>query len=189
MKRRHLLAALPATVMLAGCSYTDIGQSVISGTWPSQRSDLAARAYRAVDDMLAGAPTLQDRGGPVVVATIGDIGNLDHSTPFGNIVSDMIRTRLVQRGVAVTELRLRSSVRLGRSDGELMLGRNPHTLLPPPLAAEVVTGTYAVGSSDIYVSLKIVAAGDAYILAAADFEMPRTWNVDQLLGTSTASLR
>lgn len=189
MKRRSLIAAFSALLALGGCDDSPIARSMASGAWPVQGGDLAARAYRAVDDMLEASPTVQRSSGPVVVMSVADIGDVDRSTPFGNIVADMIRTRLVQRGVSVTEMRLRSSVRLNRTDGELMLGRNRRTLLPPPVAAEVVTGTYAVGHSEVYVSLKIVAAGDAHILAAADFVTPRSWNVEQLLIGSVASTR
>jgi len=177
------------TLALGGCAYTGVAQSMISGAWPVEGGDLGARAYRAVDDMLEEAPSLARTGGPVVVASVADIADVDHSTPFGNIVADLVRTRLVQRGVSVTEMRLRSSVRLNRADGELMLGRNPRTLLAPPVAGEVITGTYAVGSSQIYVSLKIVETSGAHIVAAVDFVTPRTWNVEQLLAHTVASAR
>lgn len=189
MQCRSLIAAAVALLTLSSCGDTDFVRRVEAGEFSPQGSNLSAVAYRAVDDMLAASPALERSGGPVVVMSIADIRDVDHSTPFGNIVSDMIRTRLVQRGVQVTEMRLRSSVRLDRTDGELMLGRNRRTLLPPPIAAEVVTGTYALGQSEIYVSLKIVEAGDAHILAATDFVTPRTWNVEQLLTGPVASVR
>jgi hypothetical protein len=189
MQCRFLIAAAFALFTLGGCGDTDFVRRVEAGEFTPQDSNLEAVAYRAADDMLAASPTLERSGGPVVVMSIADIRDVDHSTPFGNIVADMLRTRLVQRGVAVTEIRLRSSVRLDRTDGELMLGRNRRTLLPPPVAAEVVTGTYALGQSEIYVSLKIVEASDAHILAAADFVTPRTWNVEELLTGSVFSAR
>lgn len=170
--------------LLGGCT------SVADRMWMgSPGAGFGDRTYRAVDDMLAASPTLTQSGGPVVVMTIADIANVDHSTPFGNMVADLVRTRLVQRGVSVTEMRMRSSVRLNPTDGELILGRNRRTLMPAPDAAEVVTGTYAVGNSEIYVSLKIIQTADAHILAAADFVTPRSWNVEQLLIGTVASAR
>ncbi len=189
MQRRCFIISAGALLALGGCGDTDLVRQVEAGEFTPKHGDLAAITYRAVDDMLQASPTLERSGGPVVVMSIADIRDVDHSTPFGNIISDMIRTRLVQGGVSVTEMRLRSSVRLDRIDGELILGRNRRTLLPPPVAAEIVTGTYAVGQSDIYVSLKIVEPNDAHILAAADFVTPRTWNVEQLLTSSVTSVR
>jgi len=52
-----------------------------------------------------------------------------------------------------------------------------------------VSGTYAVGNGTIYVSLKVIAAIDARIMAAGDFTLPRTADVDRLLLGSTVSLR
>ncbi len=189
MQYRFLVATAFTLLALGGCGDTDFVRRVEAGEFSPKSSNLEVVAYRAVDDMLAASPTLERSGGPVVVMSIADIRDVDHSTPFGNIVSDMIRTRLVQRGVSVTEMRLRSSVRLDRTDGELMLGRNRRTLLPSPVVAEVVTGTYALGQSEIYVSLKIVEANDAHILAATDFVTPRTWNVEQLLTGPVISVR
>lgn len=63
-----------------------------------------------------------------------------------------------------------------------MLSRNSRFVRPAPGAAEIVSGTYAVGSGTVYVSLKILAAVDARIMAAGDFMLPRTADVDRLLG-------
>ena len=187
MTRWMILLAATASLALSGCAYTGVSDAMLAGTWPTAGVDLEPRTYRAVDEMLEASPTLERSGGPVVVMSVADIADVDHSTPFGNIVADMVRTRLVQKGVQVTEMRLRSSVRLNRTDGELMLGRNRRTLMPAPSAAEVVTGTYAVGSSQIFVSLKIVETNNARILAAADFVTPRSWNVEQLLTGAVAA--
>jgi TolB-like protein len=131
--------------------------------------------------MLDGAPELLTNKGPMVVGSVEDIHDVNTSTPFGNIISEMIRTRLVQRGLRVMDLRVRSSVLLERTSGEMLLSRDKRSLLPPPVAADIVTGTYAVGSGKVYVSLKIISANDARIEAAADFVAERTFDVDQLL--------
>ena len=44
--------------------------------------------------------------------------------------------------------------------------------MPPPNAAAMVTGTYAVGFEKVYVSLKLVSASDAHIISGADFAVP-----------------
>jgi TolB-like protein len=180
--------AIIAVLALAGCS-DEVVQRAEAGAFAPRPDRLDAITYRAVDEMLAAAPMLARAGGPVVVTSIADIGDIDRSTPFGNIVSDMVRTRLVQRGVAVTEMRLRASVLLQRTGGEFMLGRDRRALLAAPAAADVVTGTYAVGESAVYVSLKIVEAGDAHIVAAADFVAPLSWNVAHLLTREVGSGR
>ena len=88
----------------------------------------------------------------------------------GNILSDIkFRTRLVQDGHTAQEVRLRTAIGFYHGEGEFLLSRNRHALMTPPSAAGIVTGTYAVGSDSIYVSLKLVSATDARIIAGADF--------------------
>jgi hypothetical protein len=84
----------------------------------------------------------------------------------------MIRTRLAQDGHTSTEMRLRRDVNFNKGQGEFLLSRNPRTLMRPPNAAAVVTGTYATSSQKVYVSLKLISASDAHIISGADFVAP-----------------
>lgn len=96
-------------------------------------------------------------------------------------IADLIRTRLVQDGLPVIDMRLRSEMELGRFQGEMALSRNRREVYPAPAAAVVATGTYAVGHAIVYVSLKLIEADNARILTAGDFELPRTADVNRLL--------
>jgi hypothetical protein len=108
----------------------------------------------------------------LVVASLTDAQNLDSSSGLGNIVADMIRTRLAQTGHETPEVRLRSSMSLRRGDGEFMLSRNRGTLMPAPSGAAIVTGTYAMSYEKVYVSIKLISASDSRIVSGADFVVP-----------------
>ncbi len=167
------IAALLALVA-AGCAGDPRGPAISSvtvGESPYIRGDLGTLTYRAVDLLLAGAPSVQ-AGTPLVVASIANVKDVDTSSALGNIVADMIRTRLAQDGYVATELRLRNAVSFNKKEGEFMLSRARRALMPPPNAAAIVTGTYAVGFEKVYVSLKLISASDAQILAGADFAVP-----------------
>jgi hypothetical protein len=97
---------------------------------------------------------------------------VERSSALGNIMADMIRTRIVQGGHTATEFRLRNSVNFNNDDGEFLLSRNRRALMQYPSAAAIVTGTYAASSEKVYVSIKLISATDAHILAGADFVMP-----------------
>jgi len=84
----------------------------------------------------------------------------------------MIRTRLAQDGYSSSEIRLRKDISFGKGEGEFLLSRSKRALMPAPTAAALVTGTYAIGSDTIYVSLKLVSASDARIISGADFVVP-----------------
>jgi hypothetical protein len=171
---RHcaLVGALGLT--LAGCVTDPHGpatSSVTLGSSPYVRGDLGTLTYRAVDLILASAPEVT-ADTPLIVASISDAQHVDTSSPFGNIVSDMIRTRVVQDGHSASEIRLRSAINFNKGEGEFLLSRNRHALMPAPSAAAIVTGTYAAGSDTLYVSLKLVSASDARIISGADFVVP-----------------
>jgi hypothetical protein len=166
--------ALVLAIGLASCTgdlRAPASSSVTAGASPYIQGDLGTLTYRAVDLLLAGAPDIQSDA-PLVVASIASEKNVDTSSQLGNIVADMIRTRLVQDGRVTTEMRLRNSVSFNRKEGEFLLSRNRRSLVPPPRAAAIVAGTYAVGYDRVYVSLKLISAVDARIISAADFVVP-----------------
>jgi hypothetical protein len=166
--------AIILVLAMTGCAadpQVPANSTVTAGASAYIRGDLATLAYRAVDLLLAGSPDAQEDT-PLVVASIANIKDLGTSSPLGNIVADMVRTRLVQDGHVTTDMRLRNAVSFSSKDGEFLLSRNRRSLVPPPHAAAVVTGTYAIGYDKVYVSLKLISATDARIISAADFVVP-----------------
>lgn len=174
---------------LAGCGLTEVDNSANSssakGSAPAAKADLGTLTYRAVDLMLAEAAGVP-AGTPMVVATVSNAEDLNQSAPLGNMVSDLVRSRLVQGGANVSEMRLRNAVRFDRRNGEMMLSRQTGALIRPPNTAIVVAGTYAAGYNRVYVSLKMVAVADGRIVAGADFSIPRGGEVEGLLRRQVA---
>jgi TolB-like protein len=169
---RKLACVLPLCLAMVGCAAdrnATATSSTTSGTY--QAGDLSTLTYRAVDLILAAAPDVS-RATPLVVASLTDAQNLDTSSALGNIVADMIRTRLAQTGHETSEVRLRNAMSLKTGDGEFLLSRNRGALMPPPHTAAVMTGTYAASYENVYVSIKLISATDAHIVAGADFVIP-----------------
>ena len=133
---------LPLGLAVAGCVHDaplPATSSVTIGSSPYVLGDLGTLTYRAVDLILAAAPEVT-ADTPLVVASISDVQNVETSSAFGNIVSDMIRTRLMQDGHATSEIRLRKEVSFNKGEGEFLLSRNRRVLMSPPNAAAIVTG-------------------------------------------------
>lgn len=177
--RRLGLAGVAAlALVLVGCTAFEDPQV------PSERAryggDLGTLTYRAVDRLLAQAPEIAP-GSTLVVASVANVQELDKSSPFGNIVADLTRDRLVQQGINVVEPRLRTAMLLKHAQGEMMLSRDPRAMVAPPSAAGVLTGSYAVGGDRIYVSLKLVSRTDARIVSATDYAVPRYRDANGLL--------
>ncbi len=188
-KARRLGVMFCLILGLAACGLTDVDNNAASsaakGSSPGSKMDIGTLTYRAVDLMLAEAAAVP-AGTPMVVATVSNVEDLNKSSPLGNMVADLVRSRLVQGGATVSDMRLRSSVGFDRRNGEMMLSRAPGRLIRPPQTAIVVTGTYSAGYNRVYVSLKMVAAKDGRIIAGADFSVPRGGEVEGMLRTQVA---
>lgn len=179
---RSLAILIPLGLAAAGCANTadePATRTSTMGSAPYINSDFGTLTYRAVDLMLAAAPQIAPDT-PLVVASLSDVQNLESGSALGNIAADMIRTRLVQDGHSASEIRLRNAIAINKGQGEFFLSRDTQTLVPFPSIAAVVTGTYAASFDKVYVSLKLVAASDAHIIAGADFVVP-SWDVAGLL--------
>jgi TolB-like protein len=171
LRRRHLLIALPV-LGLAACEAPRGESSVREGSAPSRGTEIGRLTFNAVDRMLAAAPgILADT--PFIVATVADVADLNTAAPFGNLIAELMRARLTQRGMNVTDQRVRSGLRMDRREGELILSREPSALLRAPQAGAIATGTYAAAGDYVYVSLQVVSATDGRILAASSYAVPR----------------
>jgi TolB-like protein len=158
----------------AGCA-TDPDETATSSSTqaasPYDQPDLSTLTYRAVDLILAAAPEISGNT-PLVVASLSNARNLESSSALGNIVADMIRTRLAQTGHRTSEVRLRNTMSLRNGSGEFILSRNRAALMSAPYAAAIMTGTYATSYQKMYISIKLISANDAHIVAGADFVVP-----------------
>ncbi len=170
---------------LTGCGVED--PSRLSCLSPDARpgrvygDTLAELTYIAVDQMTICVRPEISPIVPIAVSSITESQRLDTSSSFGNMVADFARSRLAKNQMNVSEPRLRSSMLLKQDQGEMMLGRDPHSLVMPPPYSAILTGTYGVGETSVFVSLKLIRVDNAQILAAADFEVRRAGDVDNLL--------
>ncbi|MBX9834649.1 MAG: hypothetical protein K2X65_00550 [Burkholderiaceae bacterium] len=188
MKHRFVcLLAAVSVVSLSGCARYYYGEDsgVARNLSPSlqptaqPRTDVLLANYHAVDVLLQGVQLDPQRS--VLVATLVSVDRLNESSRLGRIFSEQIAGRLVQRGVSVTELKLRESVSLEPYQGELLLSRELKEVSHQHDAQAVVVGTYAVSAQTLYVSLKLVNPVGNTVVAASDYEVAMDQNVRTLL--------
>lgn len=164
--------------MLAGCAQYYYG--AVAPVPAAQ--DLLALNRDAADALLA--QVALDPAQPVIVATVVQLDRLDASSRLGRLVSEQLGSRLVQRGLRVTELRMRESLALRPGQGELLLSRQAQEVARAQAAQAVLVGTYAVAPQAVYVSLKLVGVGNA-VLSAHDYALAMDGNVRGLLAAGT----
>ena len=143
------------------------------------RSSLIEINERATDALLKTAPL--DARQPLLVATLVNVDRLTESSRLGRMFSEQIAGRMVQRGLRVTEVKLRENLLLQREQGELLLSREVREVSRAQDAQAVVVGTYAVSTSVVYISLKLVNPVGNTVVAAHNYAVPIDDNVRALL--------
>lgn len=146
----------------------------------SPEPDLSELAHAAASQMVANNPDLT-RYSPMIAATFVSIDNLSQSSTFGRISSELMASALAREGMQVREVKMRDSMFIEESVGELILSRQVQRLSSQHNARSILMGTYAQGQDYLYVSARVVRAGDAMVLGSADFRLPLNNNTRSLL--------
>jgi len=175
-RRALLLCASLAVLGLQGCASYYYGDCAGPGLL---RTDLIDANERAADALLQQVPL--DPAQPVLVATLVNVDRLGESSRLGRIFSEQIAGRMVQRGLRVSEVKLRYSLLLQPGQGELLLSREAREVSQAQNAQAVVAGTYAVSATVLYISLKLVSPVGNTVLAAHNYALPVDDNVRALL--------
>ncbi|MCS2609043.1 FlgO family outer membrane protein [Halomonas dongshanensis] len=142
--------------------------------------DLSELAERAAEQMIASNPDLT-RYSPMIAATFVSIDNLSQSSTLGRITSEIMASALARQGMQVREVKMRDSLFIEENVGELILSRQVQRLSSQHNARSILMGTYAQGLDYVYISARVVRAGDAMVLGSADFRLPLNNNTRSLL--------
>jgi TolB-like protein len=176
MKRRTAWLALLAAAVAPGCASYYYGEV---GAASGLQADLLQANQQAADALLQSARL--DPRASVLVATLVNVDRLGESSRLGRLCSEQIAGRLVQRGVPVTEVRLREQLALQPAQGELLLSRELREVSQAHQAQAVVVGTYAASPRQVFISLKLVRPEGNLVVAAQDYAVPMTAELRGLL--------
>ncbi|WP_240513273.1 FlgO family outer membrane protein [Halomonas campaniensis] len=163
-------------LLLAGCSA--LGNA--NNTTAEPEPDLSELVHAAAEQMVASNPELT-RYSPMIAATFVSIDNLSQSSTLGRMSSEIMASALSRQGMQVREVKMRDSMFIEESVGELILSRQVQRLTAQHNARSILMGTYAQGQDYVYVSARVVRAGDAMVLGSADFRLPLNNNTRSLL--------
>lgn len=173
--RFSTLAALALTVLLAACN----GWYSHSSTPRSSRA-LSSYTYDAADTLVSRSQGAVNTQTPLLVATIGNVDDIESSSPFGRMVTEQISARLAAKGYNVNEMKLRSSINIA-PDGEYILSRNPAAVTAEYQAAAAISGTYAVAGDKVLVNLRLIDVGSGRLVTAYDYTVPFSADVRALV--------
>ncbi len=165
----RLFVVASMALALWGCSSTPRQPD------PVGADDFIAKTYAAVDHLVTQLETGKDRPsvkGPIIVATLVNIDELNESSRLGRSLSEQVAARFVQRGYRIIELKLRGNIFVQRNQGELLLSRELRDISLSHKAQAVVVGTYSTAKNFVHVNLKVVSGETQNILAATDYGLP-----------------
>ena len=178
MKRLLALTASALCLSLSACA-TDGSRS--EPTYEAAaRNELVSTNYRAADVLLGQLRNL-DNEGPMLVATLVNIDALERSSTLG-LVSEQVAARFAQQGRAMVELKLRHTMYMRRTEGELALTREIAEVARQHNARAILLGSYGLSGDMVFVNLKVVQPGNNLVLAAYDYALPLNREVRSLLG-------
>lgn len=184
MNKRHISLLAAVTLGLAGCADQATKTADPVETYESAAANpFITTNYKAADALIAQLGRSLSPSQPLIVATVVDINNLDKSSALGRTVSEHVSAQFTRKGYSLVELKLRNSVYMKRTQGELMLSREIKDVAQSYNAQAVIVGTYSESSNLVFINLKVVRPDDNVILAVQDYVLPLDKTVRSLLAS------
>ena len=177
MRITPLLLALTLSSALAGCATFSERPALAE-----RPRDLGGLIYMGADKMIDSAHGLST-GKPIIVATTVNVDNLDASSTFGRLASQLVSSRLSQRGFLVKDVTYTGALVVTPQTGEMVLSREASRVAAENDAQAVVAASYAVGGEKIYLNLRLLAAADGRVLSTADLIVPLDVDTHQMVVT------
>jgi TolB-like protein len=180
-------------ISTAGCArfgyervaYGQCGERMQSGDCFTSQGDEANLLQLNFDaaDRLIRAANLSNRlknRHRFVITTLADVNDLSESTALGRLISEQITERFVQNHYDVFDARLHSRLMVS-DEGEFVLSRELREIGRAQKAEFLIAGTYAVGETQVYVTLKMLSFVNGKILASQAYSLPKDANIRALL--------
>jgi hypothetical protein len=145
-------------------------------------SDVIINSNRAAaNNLIRMAGSQINPSANIIAASFADIDNLMQSSSFGRVTSQQLVSQFAASGYSVVDMLLRNNVYISQDQGEFLLSREVSQISAEHNAQVVLVGTYAVGSSNVFVTAKLIRASDSVIVASHDYVLPNTRDMRSLL--------
>jgi len=184
---------LGSIILSAVLAVSATGCATLSGT--PQRvaysNSLDSLLYEAADQIIDGPASNASMAlnRPIVVATSVNVDDLGESSTFGRLASQLVASRLAQRGYLVRDVTYTRVLSVTPETGEMVLSREASKLAAQYDAQAVVAGAYAVGGEKIYLNLRLLSASDGRVLSAVDLAIPLNEDTQRMIVTGRNDLQ
>ncbi|MBF0446918.1 MAG: hypothetical protein HQL67_01835 [Magnetococcales bacterium] len=181
---KTVLGLCVGALLLAGCATTTPETyPLISQPLSGPKSlDIQESSQRAADKMLARMwDKFRISQESILPASFVDERDMEKTTPFGRLISRQIANRFTQAGHSLVEIKLRKNVLLQERLGQFVLTRELEKIRDIHQVHAVLSGSYVTSDNRVYISTSVVRLRDGVTLAAEDFDMPLTRDIQSLL--------
>lgn len=158
---------------------------------PAHSAGLGGVVYEGADKMIDEAVSRYgvSRDKPIIVATSVNVDDLQDSSTFGRLASQLVASRLSQRGYLVRDVTYTQALAITPETGEMVLSREASKLAADNDAQAVIAGAYAVGGEKIYLNLRMLAAADGRVVSAVDLVVPLNEDTQRMVVTGRNDLQ
>ena len=176
---RGVAVALLAASVAACMPYSGNSRKVVD-------ADIVSVTHKAGDALIRNLNSMLAMEKPIIAASFVNVDRLAESSSLGRMLSEQVSSRLAQLGYHVVEMKLRDTVFIKKEAGEFVLSRELKEISNSHDAQAVLAGTYAVGSDNVYVTVRLVRTTDSKIIASHDFALPMGRDTRTLVRTDEA---
>jgi len=187
---------LMLALALSGCASTagQPGLSYFAGhnrPQPTYSASLGGVLYQGADKMMQDAATRFSisTAKPIIVATSVNVDDLNDSSTFGRLASQLVASRLSQQGYLVRDVTYTQALTVTPETGEMALSRETAKLARDEDAQAVIAGAYAVGGEKIYLNLRMLAAADGRLISSVDLVIPLSEDTQRMIVTGRNDLQ
>ncbi len=152
---------------------------------PAQKikdADLVQATQQAAHALSQALNTPLDKQKAMLVTRLANLNRLEESSALGRVLAEQLAAHFTQMGYTVREVRFRQDLFIQQDNGEFILSRSLSDIYTQQAVATVTTGTYAVGHTEVYVSLKVLDLSGV-VLASHLLTLPLGKNVQHLLSS------
>ncbi len=179
---RSLLFTLLTLFALSGCSKFNCTPLA---KYLGNETDLIAFSYTIADELTQAAfPPLtpRDPHRPLLVTTFVDNNDLTKTSHFGRILQEHIRSRLVQLGYDVKDIKMTGKLLIEQKSGETILSRDLQKITPVARGQAILVGTISISNRILYVSARFVNPTDNSIISSNDYRLCMDENLLAMFG-------
>ena len=142
--------------------------------WPdfnnNKQIDLIEKTKKATDTLLNSCNVSLDNKNSIIVTSLVNINNIQESSTHGRMSSEIVASRMAQKGYYVKEIKLtQSKIFVRQREGEFALSRKIKEIASKHNIDALVVGTYAVGRQKVRISLRLVLTEDNRIACAHSY--------------------